>query len=319
MKAALFVTAVVMITGTAGLGAQPGSDAPSQRVALARAASGNLDNVAAQAEYAEFLERYADPGARDAYAKLLAAAQRAKDSGRAGEAARRMALLDLLAGKSDAVASDSQAYQTATGKALTLGKPAAAEAWPTAPVPGPLRSFARMAAISPDSRPQDILPALAHNVITNGYEASHGNEALEQTEYLKLVHRYLSQAHELDKLANDSKIIEVKSCDAANVADLLRVLGFRMRGGCGSEVVLETVNAARAFLTTDSGFPVNELEQALRTNRPFSYDYHPAQVSVIFGPEYWMGGPKEPAEFIEAFLSDPAICRLYLGLSKLDR
>ena len=91
-------------------------------------------------------------------------------------------------------------------------------------------------------------------------------EALEQTEYLKLVHRYLSQAHELEKLANDKRVIEVKTCDAPNVADLLRVLGFRMRGGCGSEVVLETVNAARAFLTTDSGFPVNQLEEALRTS-----------------------------------------------------
>src|SRR5580658_6620490 len=143
MKAALFVAAIVMITGSTGLKAQPGSDTPSQRVALARAASGNPNNVAAQLEYAEFLERYADPGARGAYAKLLAAAQRAKDNAHAGEAARRMAILDLLAGHSDAVASDSQAYQTATGKTLPLGKPGSAEAWPTAPIPGPLRSFAR--------------------------------------------------------------------------------------------------------------------------------------------------------------------------------
>ena len=57
----------------------------------------------------------------------------------------------------------------------------------------------------------------------------------------------------------------------------MRILGFRMRGGCGSEVVLETVNASRAFLTTDSGFPVNELEEALRTNRPFTYDFHPTR------------------------------------------
>ena len=82
-----------------------------------------------------------------------------------------------------------------------------------------------------------------------------------------------------------------------------------------------TVNAARAFLTTDSGFPINDLEQALRTNRPFSYDYHPAQGKpVIFGPQYWMGTVKEPVDFIETFLSDPSICRAcYLGLSKLDR
>ena len=42
------------------------------------------------------------------------------------------------------------------------------------------------------------------------------------------------------------------------------------------DVVLETVNATRAFLTIDSGFPLAELEQALRTNRPFTLDYHPA-------------------------------------------
>ena len=41
--------------------------------------------------------------------------------------------------------------------------------------------------------------------MTNGYEASHSNEALEQTEYLKLVHRYLSQARELEKLAGDTR------------------------------------------------------------------------------------------------------------------
>ncbi len=229
-------------------------------------------------------------------------------------------MLDLLAGHADEVARDNHAYQTATGKPLIAGKPGAPEVWVTAPIPGPLRSFARMAAISPDSHPRDILPALAHNVITNGYEASHGNEALEETEYLKLVHRYLSQAHELDKLAGDSKVIEIKNCEAANAADLLRVLGFRMRGGCGSEVVLETVNAARAFLTTDSGFPINRLEEALRTNRAFTYDYHPSQVPVLFGPQYWMAGIKEsdPAGFIESFIGDPAMCRLYLGLSKLD-
>jgi hypothetical protein len=101
---------------------------------------------------------------------------------------------------------------------------------------------------------------------------------------------------------------------------LLKILGYRMRGGCGSEVVLETVNASRAFLTTDSGFPLTDLEQALRTNRPFTYDFHPTMVAVLYGPDYWLS-PKEKGagEFIDAFLSDPSLCRLYLGLSKLDR
>ena len=177
-----------------------------------------------------------------------------------------------------------------------------------------------MAAIAADSPGEDVLPALARNVVTNGYQASHSNDALEQTEYLKLVHRYLSQARELEKLAGEQKVITVENCESPKVAELIRILGFRMRGGCGSEVVLETVNAPRAFLTTDSGFPVNELEQALRTNRPFTYDYHPTRIPVLFGPEYWMGNAKdkEAPDFITVFISDPSICRLYLGLSKLD-
>jgi len=89
-----------------------------------------------------------------------------------------------------------------------------------------------------------------------------------------------------------------------------------MRGGCGSEVVLETVNAGRAFLTADSGFPVNRLEEALRTNRPFSYDFHPTLVPVMFGR--LTGRRKQGADFIEALISDPSLCRLYLGLSNLE-
>src|SRR5206468_1477937 len=149
--------------------------------------------------------------------------------------------------------------------------------------------------------------------------ASHSNDALEQTEYLKLVHRYLSQARELDKLAGEQKVITIENCESANVAELLRTLGFRMRGGCGSEVVLETVNAARAFLTKDSGFPLHELEQDLRTNRPFTYQFQPTEVPIIFGADYWATGNKEKdQEPIEVFISDPSICRLYLGFSKLD-
>ena len=83
--------------------------------------------------------------------------------------------------------------------------------------------------------------------------------------------------------------------------------------------MLETVNATRAFLTIDSGFPLAELEQSLRTNRPFVYDYKPTQAPVLYGPEYWVPTKERAnAEFIDNFLGDPSICRLYLGLSKLD-
>src|SRR5919202_3359306 len=144
-----------------------------------------------------------------------------------------------------------------------------------------------MAALSPDLAADDLLPALARNIVTSGYQATNSAEGLEQTEYLKLVVRYLSQARELEKLAGAPKQIKIETCESPQTADLLRVLGYRMRGGCGSEVVLETVNATRAFLTIDSGFPLAQLEQALRTNKPFVYDFQPSQVPVLYGKEYW--------------------------------
>ncbi len=131
--------------------------------------------------------------------------------------------------------------------------------------------------------------------------------------------RYLSQARELERLAGESKIIKVETCESTQTGDLLRVLGYRMRGICGSDVVVETVNASRAFLTIDSGFPLAELELALRTNRPFTADYHPTKVPILYTSDYWLTAKeKTQGEFIDAFISDPSLCRLYLGLSKLD-
>jgi len=292
------------------------------RAALARAAQNSPNSIPALTQYAEFLDRYGDPAARDAYVKLLSALESSGDKQHTAAVARRVAAFDLLAGDREAAARHLQIANAASGKQLSL--PAAAgpaQEGGSVPIPGPIRSFARMAAISPDAAPDDILPALARNVVTNGYQASHSNEALEQTEYLKLLHRYLSQARELSKIAGDQMVIKIENCEAANVAELLRVLGYRMRGGCGSELVLETVNASRAFLTTDSGFPLSELEQALRTNRPFSYEYKPTPVPVMFGADYWGGGGKDKDKefgFIETFIGDPSICRLYLGMAKLD-
>jgi len=276
------------------------------------AQSGDPESLEA---YAQFLDRHHDPAARDIYEKLL---KTAKGDQRT-YAAERLVILDLIAGDRTAAERDLDAYRSAGGNRLTLGKPSgSAEAHFTVPIPGPLHSFARMAALSPDLGPDDVIAALARNVVTNGYQAASSNEALEQTEYLKLVVRYLSQARELEKLAGPDKYIKIETCDSSQTAELLRVLGYRMRGACGGELVLETVNATRAFLTIDSGFPLAELEQSLRTNRPFSYNYAPTQAFVLYGPEYWLTKDRQPSEFIDAFLGDPSMCRLYLGLSKLD-
>ena len=175
-----------------------------------------------------------------------------------------------------------------------------------------------MAAISPDADVNDVLPALARNVVTNGYQASHANELLEETEYLKLVRRYLAQARELDKLTGPDKFLRITNCESTQTNDLLRTLGYRMRGACGGELVLETVNAPRAFITTDSGFPLAELEQALRTEQPFSYDYHPASAAILYTSDYWLNVRERQGDFIDAFLGDPALCRFYLGMAKLD-
>jgi hypothetical protein len=289
---------------------------------LQKAAEATPPDAAALRAYAEFLDHHRDPGARAVYAKLDQSL--ARDRQRTPERTavlRRLAILDLIAGDRDAALQHVKAYRDAGGAGLSLAQAPASEAVKEnfIEIPGPLRSFARMAALSPDLRPEDLLTALARNVVTNGYQAASSNETLDQTEYLKLVVRYLSQARELARLGGDKNVIRIETCESTETGDILRILGYRMRGGCGSEVVLETVNASRAFLTIDSGFPLAALELALRTNRPFVLDYHPARVPVLYDVDYWQSAKdKTTGAFIDFFLSDPSLCRLYLGLVKLD-
>ena len=294
-------------------------DAAAARELLQNAARGTSD-VQAWRAYAEFLDRHRDPATRAAYEKALGFLPDGSASDRAA-LARRLATLDLLADDRDAAARHLKTYSDASGSPFSLpaASPASEQPATIIEIPGPLRSFARMAALAPDLAPQDLLPALARNVVTNGYQALSSSEGLDQTEYLKLVIRYMSQARELDKLAGADKVIRLETCETAKTADLLKVLGYRMRGGCGSDVVLETVNATRAFLTIDSGFPLADLEQALRSNRPFAYDFKPSRIPVLYGQDYWLSAKdKAQGEFIDVFLSDPSVCRLYLALAKMD-
>ncbi len=268
--------------------------------------------------YAEFLERRKHPAAQSAYEKLAAST----DATTQRQALKRLVVLSLLDGNRKAAEGYLSRYLTAGGTNLSFNtspRPAASSGM--SEIPGPIRSFSRMAALSPDLPPAELLGALARNIVTNGYQAAGSNEGLEQTEYLKLVYRYLSQAKELEKLAVKDHQIVIEQCDSTQTGELLKVLGYRMRGACGGDLVLETVNASRAFLTIDSGFPLSELETALKTGRPFTYDYKPTPVPVLYGPSYWQetkDKDKPEQSFIEFFMSDPQLCRLYLGLSKLD-
>jgi hypothetical protein len=294
-------------------------DALAARTALQRAVRADPQDAAALQSYAEFLDRYEDPQAREEYRKALAAL--GTDRGARARIARRLVLLDLIQGDRAAADRDFAVYREAGGQDWPDGMPRdkGPLALQTIELPGPLHSFSRMAGLSSDLAPEDVLPALARNVVTNGYQAARSGETLDPTEYLKLIGRYLSQARELTKFAGAPKTIRVETCDSPQAGDLLRILGYRMRGGCGGDLVLETVNATRAFLTIDSGFPIAQLEQALRTNRPFFYEYKAALVPVVYGADFWLSEKeKQSGEFIDALLGDPTLCRAYLGVAKLD-
>ena len=275
-------------------------------------------NPGAAEELAEFLDLHNSAEGREGYLRW---ANSETDPAKKKLALRQLVLLDFVSGKTDDLNSDFNKYRDAGGTDLVppsaRPKPAA---YAMVLIPGPLSSFARMAALSPDLEAEDLLPALARNVVTNGFEAS-GNEELQPTEYLRLLTRYIGQARELQALANKDRKIVVPSCDSEQTGALLKVLGYRMRGTCGDDIVLETVNPTRAFLTVDSAFPLTKLEQDLRANHPFEISYAPSPVPVLYDTRYWLAAAthSNQSDFLDAFLSEPSLCRLYLGLSHLDR
>jgi hypothetical protein len=195
------------------------------------------------------------------------------------------------------------------------GASAAASPVETASIPGPLRSFMRMAAISQKVSPDDVLPLLARNVFMQGYQRG------TPTEFLLLLDRYVQQARELQILAGAEHIIHVADCDDAGT--LVQILGYRLREGCGSKnFFLETANPERAFLTIDSGFPLTELEEALQKGVPFNYPYAPTMVPVLFKESDWTslstGQKKGYVNIVDQLINDPSVARLYWALTKND-
>ncbi len=183
--------------------------------------------------------------------------------------------------------------------------------------PGPLRSFLRMAAISQKASAEEVLPFLARNVVMIGYRRG------KPTEYLLLLQSYLEQARELLPLAGPEGVIRVSSCREAQ--PLLAVLGYRLKQGCGSRTSVETADPERAFLTIDSGFPLADLEETLRSGKPFVYPFS-FTVPALFTPNDWIAKGKryannvspEDQELIGALLGDPDLARLYWALSRMD-
>jgi len=189
----------------------------------------------------------------------------------------------------------------------------------TVSIPGPLRSFLRMAAISQKVSPEEITPLLARNVFLLGYEGPQ-NQA-RQTEFLVLLNRYVQQARELVGLAGSEGVIHASNCD--DVKPLLQVLGYRVRPDCGQRgTFLETVDPQRAFLTIDSGFPLPALEKALQEGKPFAYPYTTSRAPTIFTQSDWTdakkGVGKEGKDLVDTLIHEPSLARLYWAVARMD-
>lgn len=183
-------------------------------------------------------------------------------------------------------------------------------------IPGPLRSFLRMAGISQQISPREVLPLLSRNVVLQGYRGS------RKTEFLILLTRYVRQARELTALAGPDNTIRVSNCDDAK--ELLHVIGYRPRPGCGqADTHLVTSDAERAFVTIDSGFPILALEETLQGGHvPFSYSFAGSPVPILLTESDWLSAARqdgrEHAGLLDALLSDRNVSQLYWALYRND-
>lgn len=189
---------------------------------------------------------------------------------------------------------------------------------PQAVVPGPQRSFLRMAGISQKIEPDEVLPLLSRNVFTEGFEIT------RPTEFLILLRRYVVQARELAALAAaNGMVIRVSNCDDAK--PLLQILGYRTQADCGTPgTSLQTADPERAFLAIDSGFPLPDLERALQGGKPFEYPFVPSPLPVLFAEGDWTrvstkNYKENSRDLLDTILADPAVARLYWALSRRSR
>lgn len=180
-------------------------------------------------------------------------------------------------------------------------------------IPGPLRSFLRMAGISQKIPADDVLPLLARNVYMEGYSRG------KPTEFLILLDRYVQQARELQVLAGTSGTIHVNGCE--DVGTLIQILGYRLSGNCQQKgMTLATSNPDRAFLTIDSGFPLITLEESLQKGVPFNYSYPSTRVPVLLKEADWVTvSRKRPSSnLLDLLVRDPDVARLYWAMARND-
>src|SRR3954452_2078896 len=119
---------------------------------------------------------------------------------------------------------------------LSADATSTAEPPETVVIPGPLRSFLRMAGVSQEISVDEVLPTLARNAALYGYQGG------RETEYLILVSRYVHLGRELLALGDANGTIRISGCDEAG--RLVQVLGYRFQRPCGGkDIALSTANA----------------------------------------------------------------------------
>ena len=182
-------------------------------------------------------------------------------------------------------------------------------------IPGPLRSFLRMAGVSQEIEPSEVLPLLSRNVSVQGYEDG------RETEFLLLVQRYLAYARDLRALTGGDGTIRVTGCGDAD--RLVSGLGYRIEPRCGDPgAYLATASPERAFLTLDSGFPVTALEEALQNHTTFTYSFPSTRVPVLFQERDWLtvssARARSGEDLVDVLLRDRNLARLYWAMSKMD-
>jgi len=174
----------------------------------------------------------------------------------------------------------------------------------TVVIPGPLRSFLRMAGISQKVSLDEVMPMLAHGLSLQGYKGG------RETEFLRLLDRYVHLATQVRSFSDANGMIHIAGC--ADASRLIEVLGYRSRGTCGQrDFAFVTADAERAFLTIDSGFPLTALEEALQKSEPFDYLFPASRVPILYTEKDWMAvaaSTRKPgSNLVEMLLHDRTI------------
>ena len=183
-------------------------------------------------------------------------------------------------------------------------------------IPGPLRSFLRMAGISQKASPEEVLPLLGHFVETYGFEGSK-ERSPKATEALLIFRRYFVQANTLASLAGADGTLHFANCEGSR--QLLADLGYKLENGCNKIPSIEVDDPEKAFITVDSGFPLADLQLALQQGKPFSMPWPSTRLPLIYRKSDWTGKTNSmDIDVVDALANDAALSRLYWGLSRVD-